>query len=162
MNTTSLHALIVDQHFGELSPEVAELLETHLAQNAPARVEADRVRETLAVAGEAVMRHPELAQVEPAHATAKRLVIGSRLFNASWLAKAASIAVLATLTGTVGFFVGKKQETAPPGSALFIPGTIERTPRADSPWARYRIASESGGMQVVRVDAAQLNNPAHR
>ena len=62
MNSTSLHALVVDHHSGELSPEVAELLETYLGENADARAEALRIREALSITEETVLRHPELGR----------------------------------------------------------------------------------------------------
>ena len=49
MNSTSLLALIVDQHSGELAPEVVELLEAYLAENADACAEAERIRNALSV-----------------------------------------------------------------------------------------------------------------
>jgi hypothetical protein len=162
MNSTSLHALIVDQHFGELSSEVAELLETHLAQNAASRAEVNRIRQTLAATEHAMLRYPELARVEPPGSVEKRRVSLGRMLGAPWLAKAALIAVLAGLTGTAGFLFGKKQEITPSTSTLAMAGTTQRTPRKDSPWARYRIAPERGGLQVVRVDAPKLDNAALR
>jgi hypothetical protein len=152
MNSTSLHALIVDQHFGELSPEVAELLEAHLAQNATSRAEADRIKQTLAITEHAVLRHPELARVGTADSVEKQRISIRRLFGGGWLAKAASIALLAALAGTAGFLFGKKQETVPSTTALAMAGATQRTPRKDSPWARYRFAPEQGSMQVVRVE----------
>jgi hypothetical protein len=152
MNSTSLHALIIDQHFGELSPEAAELLEAHLAQDASARAEADRIRQTLAVTGEAVVQHPELAQAEPEDVSEKRDALRHRFPDASWLAKAAAIAAFASLTWTVGFWSGKKQDVASPGPASMIATATQQPPRTDRPWARYRIASASHGLQVVRVD----------
>ena len=40
MKPESLNALIIDRHFGELSPEAEELLEQHLATHVEARAEA--------------------------------------------------------------------------------------------------------------------------
>jgi len=150
MNATSLHALVVDQHFGELAPEVAELLEEFLAENAKARAEAGRIREALTVTEETVRLHPELARLEVAesHWSAR----GKR--NFPWLARAASIAALATLTGVGGFLAGQTHQPVS-NPAANTAGDLARPPRKDSPWARYRIASDQGstGLQAVRVDA---------
>jgi anti-sigma factor RsiW len=164
MNSTSLHALIVDQHCGELSPEVADLLESHLAQDAEARAEANRIRQTLSVTEDAVLRHPELARVETVErASAARFAMRAG-FRTSWLAKAASIALLASLTGVAGYFFGKQQGTVPSAAALAVAGTAQTSPRKDSPWARYRVVPErkGDGIQVVRVDTANLDNTTLR
>jgi anti-sigma factor RsiW len=156
MNTTSLLALIVDQHAGELTPEVAELLEAYLAQNPTARAEAVRIREALAVTEKTLIHHPKLARVENVHTANSSLAPkGRRQFTASWLPKAASIAVLAVLTGAGGYFAGRK---ASPRSAdgIVIAEATSRLPRKDSPWARYRFASDGAGMQIVRVDAPKV------
>lgn len=160
MNSMSLHALIVDQHFGELSPEVAELLENHLGQNAEARAEADRIKQTLAVTESVVLRHPELVGAVPVDPVERQGLPRRRGFGASWLAKAASIALLAGLASTAGFFLGRNQDPAPATTTLATTDAVERPPRKDSPWARYRVAPErsGAGMQVVRVDTANLDN----
>jgi hypothetical protein len=162
MNPRSLHALIVDQHSGELSPEVTELLESHLEQNATARAEADRIRQTLDITGRAVLQHPELAQIGIDDSGERQRPPLHRLIGASWLAKAASIALLAALAGTAGFLFGKKQENVRPTTNLAMAGATQRTPRMDSPWARYRLAPEQDGLQVVRVDTASRENSALR
>jgi hypothetical protein len=145
MNPPSLHALIIDQQLGELPPEVAELLETHLAQNAEARAEAERIRQTLTVTQQAMLLHPELARVgmgDPA----------PRGISAPWLAKAAAIALLGALAGAGGFFAGRKPEAVSVTTITSAPPA----PRKDSPWARYRIAQGPGGvgLQAVRVDTS--------
>jgi hypothetical protein len=158
-----LHALIVDQHFGELSSEAAELLEAHLAQDAEARAEAYRIRQTLEVTSRAVLLNPELARVETSDSAETEFSASGRRIGAPWLAKAASIALLAALTSTAGYFVGKRQDTVP--VATISPPTREsQVPRKDSPWARYRFASEQGGthMQVVRVDPKNPDNSTLR
>jgi hypothetical protein len=162
MNSRSLHALIVDQHFGELSPEVTELLETHLEQNATSRAEADRIRQTLVITEDAVLQHPELARIGIDDSAERQRNSPRRLIGASWLAKAASIALLAALAGTAGFLFGKKQENVRPTTSLAMAGATQLTPRRDSPWARYRLAPEQNGLQVVRVDTASRDNSALR
>jgi anti-sigma factor RsiW len=156
MNSTSLLALIVDQHSGELTPEVVELLEAHLSENPAARAEAERIRKTLALTGETVLRHPELGRVTAAESAGSRAVAEHRRAVPAWLAKAASIALFAGATAAGGYFMGQKNS---PASAAPMVATDDaaRPPRKDSPWARYQFASDrpGGGMQIVRVDAAK-------
>jgi hypothetical protein len=144
----------------ELSPEVADLLESHLAQNAEARAEADRIRKTLAVTETAVLRYPELVGASQAESAGKQTHPAPRTTTVWWLAKAASITLLAGLTSTAGFFLGKNQNRPPEPAALAAVDATQRAPRKDSPWARYRVASErsSTGLKVVRVDTANLEN----
>lgn len=158
MNTSSLHALIIDQHMGELSPEVAELLETHLAQNAEAQAEAERIRQTLDVTQQSVVLHPELARVgaeESALPSGRAL---GRIITA-WLAKAAAIALLAGLAGAGGYLAARKPEVLPIAKNTTAPTVLPQAPRKDSPWARYRIAHDSGGagLRVVQIDPTTAN-----
>jgi hypothetical protein len=148
MNPSSLHALIVDQHFGELAPEVAELLQAFLAENAAARAESARILRALNVTAETVRLHPELAQPE-----APRPASPPRSRHPSWLAQAAAIAALATLASAGGFLAGQKHPSAAKAGPSDARGD-SRPERKDSPWARYRIASAAGGtgLQIVRVD----------
>ena len=152
MKTTSLLALIVDQHAGELTPEVAELLAAYLEDHPEARAEAVRIREALALTGDAMNRHPELAQVGSVEPAKERPPRREPRPLPVWLAKAASIALLAALTGAGGYIAGRRSSPAA------FEGTVRaeagsRPPRKDSPWARYRFASDGGGMQIVRVEA---------
>ena len=161
MNSTSLHALVVDHHSGELSPEVAELLETYLGENAGARAEALRIREALSITEETVLRHPELGRVmeSKVEGASRKHRIAS-----SWVAKVASIAFLALLMGGAGFFAGQRMSHSQSLPAPAIDDSTLRTPRKESPWARYRIAHERdrNGQHVVRVDTANLDNPPLR
>jgi hypothetical protein len=165
MNATSLHALVVDQHFGELSPEVTELLETYLGENAEARAEALEIRKALSVTEETVLRHPELGRVvATTSGNDVREAIGNGRIALSWLAMAASIALLAVLAGGAGFFVGQRMDNHHSLPEPAIDGSTPYAPRKESPWARYRVAHERGrdGRLVVRVDAANLDNSTLR
>lgn len=154
MKTSSLHALVIDRHAGELTPEAAELLDLHLAQNAEARAEAERILASLAVTHDAVLRHPELARVMPAPVEKAVAASKRRSFVMPWLARAAVMALLAAITGIAGFVAGRSEsgiasdEEKPSVSAL----------RKASPWARYRMSFDPSGegMQVVRVDTDKL------
>jgi hypothetical protein len=154
MNPTSLLPLIVDQHAGELAPEVNELLEAHLAQNAVARAEAERIRATLALTEQTILLHPELAQVAPADSRVVPASPMPRRVAPVWLARAASVMLIASLAGSGGFFLGRKN--APAVAAAAPPAEdAGRPPRKDSPWARYEFApgGNGGGMQIVRVNS---------
>src|SRR4051794_23848678 len=105
MNPQSLHALVIDRHFGELAPEAAELLEHHLLQDPAARAEAERVLSSLTVTGEAVLRHPELARVaslQSAKSTSWR-----RVAIAPWMLRAAALLFLAAIAAAAGFVTGR-------------------------------------------------------
>jgi hypothetical protein len=143
MKPESLHALLIDRHFGELSPEAAELLEHHLATHASARAEAERLLATLTATQAAVLLDPELVRV-PATAPARRPL--QPRWN-PWLARAAAVLLLAGLAGAGGYLAGRGNPPAPLAAA---------TPRTASPWAKYRMSFDpaGAGIQVVRVDTA--------
>ncbi len=148
MKPESLHALIIDRHFGELSPEAAELLEHHLAANAAARAENDRILQSLDVARDAVLRYPELGSVPVEPPVVPRLA--TKPSRMTWLARAAALAVLA---GVGGFLAGRSNVANTAASAEKTP-----EPRRESPWAKYRMSFDPAGegMQVVRVDTENL------
>ncbi len=160
MNPSSLHALVIDRHFGELSPEAAELLELHLASDADAQAEAQRILRALAVTQKTVLQHPELARVAwvdkapvPAPAGPPRRAAPM----SSWLARAAAVLLLAALTGTGGFLAGRASSAVAMTEAQ-APTAPPEPARTESPWARYRTTYDPAGlgMQVVRVDTAKL------
>ncbi len=143
MKPESLHALLIDRHFGELSPEAAELLEHHLATHAPARAEAERLLAALTTTQAAVLQHPELARVPATPPTRNAL-------RPHWphrLARAAAVLLLAGLAGAGGYLAGRGNPPLPLATA---------TPRPASPWAKYRMSFDpsGAGIQVLRVDTA--------
>ncbi len=152
MNPTSLQALIIDRHFGELSPEAAELLALHLTQNAEARAEAERVLQSLATTHRAVLQHPELVVGVPLEKTTS--LPPKVLPRTPWLARAAALIVFAMIAATAGFMAGRS--SPPPAVASQRSPTSPATNSSyrTSPWARYRLAfnPKDNGMQVVRVD----------
>lgn len=156
MKPESLHALIIDRHFGELPPEAVELLELHLTADAHARAEAERILATLAVTREVVLRHPELARV-PVMPVGKEIERKPRRHPfPSWLARAAAVALLA---GSIGFFAGRSGSSSVVENGLVQPAS---TFYKESPWARYRMTFDPAGegMQVVRVDTERLKLPS--
>jgi anti-sigma factor RsiW len=143
MNPTTLQALIIDRHCGELSPEAIELLDHYLAQHPDARAQAELLRATLSITEQAVLRHPELVV-----RTATRCPdVQRKAHIAPWLLRAA--AVLA-LTAT-GFLAGRATQTP---ASLLQPQTTARTPLKNSPWAKYRMAVDrkTNALQFVRID----------
>lgn len=151
MKPESLHALVIDQHSGELPPEVADLLETYLVTNPAARADAARIVEVLRLTGEVVARHPECVRVF-SQAEIKPVREARRKWASPLWLKAAAVMVFSSLTAAGGFYAGS---TRPEASVIANVASV--TPRKDSPWARYRMALDplSSGMQVVRVDIAE-------
>lgn len=158
MKPESLHALVIDHHAGELSPEVVDLLEAHLAAHPPAREEADRILNALHITRRTVLQHPELARVLPP-VIAQTQAATPRQARPVWT-KAAAMLTFSALTAAGGFYAGSArsaQDSRPSAMA----STTPIKPRKDSPWARYRMAldPQSSGMQVVRVDVAEEARP---
>jgi len=147
MNRESLQALIIDHQCGELSPEVAELLEAHLASDASSKAEAERILATLDTTRQAVLGHPELARTT--YPEIGRLP-GNTSRDRSWLARAAAILLLVSLAGLGGFRIGRAKD---PSLSLAAMGRSE-APIKNSPWTRYRIASNPGGagLQIARLE----------
>lgn len=154
MKSSSLQALVIDRHFGELTPEAAELLDLHLAHNTEARAEAERILASLSATHDAVLRHPELAHVTPAPVEKAAVPVPRRFFVTPWLARAAAVALLALVAGIGGFLAGRSE-------SRMTSGTLEppvNPPHKASPWARYRMSFDPAGegIQVVRVDTQDL------
>lgn len=159
MKSSSLHALVIDRHFGELSPEAVELLELHLASHPAAQAEAARILESLAITSAAVLQHPELGHAAPALPklpvqAPRKPVVAWR----PWLARAAVVALACTL----GFMLGRADSR--PAAPAQVASSAPVAPRKDSPWARYRMSFDPAGegLQVVRVDTANLQPNAVR
>lgn len=161
MNPSSLHALVIDRHFGELSPEAAELLDLHLAENAGSQAEAQRILRALAVTQKTVLQHPELACMPLVEKTPSPDAAPPR-FRAALLprlARAAAVLLLAALTGTGGFLAGRSSASSAVATAPEVAAPAPAVPpRKESPWARYRMTFDPAGqgMQVVRVDTLNL------
>jgi anti-sigma factor RsiW len=165
MNPQSLHALVIDRHAGELSPEAVELLDLHLSQHPALRAEADRILQALHATSEAVLQHPELGRVVPHEKTAS--AAPRRISTLPWLAWAAAAALLVAVAGTGGFIAGRTQQTDA-GPALAVKeasstpviAMAQAAPRKQSPWAQYRMTFDPAGqgVQVVRVDSANLRD----
>ncbi|MCX6847451.1 MAG: hypothetical protein NTY98_00865 [Verrucomicrobia bacterium] len=153
MKPESLHALVIDQYSGELSPEVADLLEAYLALQPAARKEAEHITETLLLMNATVAEHPECVRVWAQDEIKPLRVPRRKMMLPMWM-KAAAVIVFSAFTGAAGFYAGTSRFSAA-SSAIADVTPVE--PRRDSPWARYRMALDphGHGMQVVRVDLAE-------
>jgi hypothetical protein len=155
MNSNTLHALVIDRHFGELSPEAVELLNHYLDQHADARVETERLVRTLAVTGQTVMLHPELvvrATTPPPDMVKRPFVMRP------WLQRAAAAALLAA-SAAGGFMAGRSSSEAVSAAKPPAPPSSPAGSATHAPWARYRMAfnSTTSAMQVVRVDTGNTS-----
>jgi anti-sigma factor RsiW len=153
MNPQSFHALIIDRHLGELSPEAGELLDLHLAQNPAARSEAERILQSLAATGDAMHQHPELSQVPPV--SKSNAMVSCRRSIAPWMMRAAALMLLTLTAATLGFVTGRARPSSEGGTGTFAAVSQSSAPTSkSSPWARYRVTYDpaGSGMQVVRVD----------
>jgi hypothetical protein len=153
MNAESLHALAIDRHFGELSPEAAELFDHYLAQNPAARSECDRILESVAATGHAISRHAELVRVPPVlkmhHPAAPRRSMAPALM------RAAALVFFALTAATVGYVAGRTtSESSSAAPVVAAAGQSSASSANSGPWARYRVSYDpaGSGMQVVRID----------
>jgi len=142
----SLQSLIIDRHFGELSPEDAKSLEARLAAEPAAQAEAEKIFATLATVRRTVLAHPELV-----HAPEQALIRQRSSAHGNWIALAAAAVLLVALSGTVGFWAGQASPSTEPVQAA--------APVKKGPWTRYRIASNPGaaGFQIVRLENQNAN-----
>jgi anti-sigma factor RsiW len=144
----SLQSLVIDRHFGELSPKEAKALEARLAAEPAARAEAEKILATLATVRRTVLTHPELVK-----STGPAVAKMSFFVHGNWLALAAAAVFLVALSGSVGFWAGRTFSKP-------LPGIAQATdPVEKSPWTRYRIASNPGaaGFQIVRLENQKAN-----
>lgn len=151
MKSESLHALIIDHHFGELAPDVAELLEDYLHDHPEAEAERHKILAALDAAGRATYRFPHLVQFNPASVSATPAVRW-RFATHTWL-KAAAVVAFASISGSVGYFAGRSELTSSIRTApALASGVMMKS--SSSPWARYRMTpSPSGaGFRVTRID----------
>ena len=154
MNPQSLQAILIDRALGELSPEVAELLDHHLANDADARAEAARLETTIGIAGKADQHFPE-----PGHPALGRSAHRPAL-PSSWLGLAASLLV-AALAAAGGYFFGSQSSargivSTPPARAPES-ATMPVVAAAPLPWTRYEVAASQGKFRFVRLPSNPSN-----
>lgn len=153
MKKEHLNALVIDRHFGELSAEVAALLDAYLASHPEAQAEAAHVIESLDLTGRTLTQHPELVRLEePEPVVRAPMMLAPK--GPMW-ARAAAVALFAALAATGGFYAGSNR--SPEASFSKNTEIMSPTPHGKpSPWTRYRMTADPvGGMQVVRVTHSQ-------
>lgn len=135
MKTTNFQALIIDHHFGELSPEVVELLEHYLAEHPHAREEADKILETLGV-----MKLAVSPVIQESMQSAKSHWSYLKPFC---LALAAAVAVLVSVMA-----LWKPEATPPVARVAHV-----STSSAPVAWTKYKLSLDplAGGIEVLRV-----------
>ena len=134
MKTESLQALLAVRELGELDPEVADLLDAHLAACPDARREAEAVARTVASVRAAFRSQPGLAAVRPVPA-------GWRLTGRSWprtLAQAAGIALLLGLGAAAGYFAGASATGFPAATLASAVPAAPAAGRYEGLWTRYQ------------------------
>jgi hypothetical protein len=133
MKPETLRALLVDREFGELPPEVSELLDAYLEVSPAARAEAEAAARTIGTARETVRRHPELAPTVEAEAEARVIPIFY------WLARVAALIAVAALAGWFGYRLGQSSGPAKkPATAA-----TAADPRFAGLWTRYQVAYDA-------------------
>jgi len=138
MNSETLRALLADRELGELSSDVAELLDAYLEVVPAARAEADAVTRAVHTTRETIRRFPDLApaletKVEPRGIPLVHWLVPQ-------LTRAAALVAVAALAGWLGYRAGLT--TAHSGATQASNTTA--TPVADSRfqglWTHYQVA----------------------
>lgn len=152
MTPESFHALIIDHHFGELTPDVAELLQTHLDEHPEAEAERRRILVALDATGRATDQFPRLIQINPAPVQRNEAARRGDAVQA-WL-KAAAVVAFAAMTGSIGYVAGRSSSTSSTNVSPKLAAAPPLHP-SSSPWARYRMAPSpiGGGFRVIRIDS---------
>ena len=103
MKTETLEILLIDRALGALSPEVAELLESHLIQNPDAVRHAESVESTVRLARTAVAGAPvSTGHAPPLDRVRKTLRVRRRQAFATELSKLAACLLLGLTIGLIG------------------------------------------------------------
>ena len=131
MNSDQLQALLIDDHLGELSPEVSALLAAYLEHHPQAREEAGNIKATLGLVRQTLHAHPKLARVSP-----KSITLARPRARFSQLAAAAAVILFASL-GASYWMSQSSQDSQKP--------SIAANPGFKSPWTRYRLAADPKG-----------------
>jgi anti-sigma factor RsiW len=151
MKTENLETLLLDHALGELSPEVAELLETHLARNPEAARQADglastvqRARQALAVTQEAPRRSLSIERLRQAQLTHhRRAFIGE-------LARLAACVALGLTLGWYGHTARKAPVAAAPVAPRVAAVELPATPEsANDFWSLANIEAAQRERQPV-------------
>lgn len=134
MKTESLQALLADRELGELDPEVADLLDAHLAACPEARREAEAMARTVATVRAAFRSQPGVAAVRPS--PSHRLLAGR-----PWpriLVQAAGIALLLGLGAAAGYLAGASATGLPATTLASAVPVAPSGGRYEGLWTRYQ------------------------
>jgi len=142
MTIQQLEALLIDQSFGELPEEVEALLEALLAQRDDLRTAAAAIREALRLTGEVVATRPAHFRVENPVAEGAS---DPRISFSRWLPGGAKFAAALT---ALALAAGAGYRSGQLSSDEALPTVVEKSPPADSPWARYRFEAD-GRLAVI-------------
>jgi anti-sigma factor RsiW len=151
MKTETLEALLLDHSLGELSPEVAELLETHLAHDPEAARQAaglastvERARQAMAVTQEAP--HRPLAAVR-----LQQEWRAHRQWTFMWeLARLAACVVLGLTLGWYGHTARKATVAATPAPTLVAAVELPSAPEsANDFWSLANLEAAQRERQPV-------------
>ena len=149
MNPEQLESLLLDRELGELSPAVAALLESHLAQDPAAARHAAALNATLALARRAVAspivpppRPLDVEQLRQAHRAAQSVARRTELHR---------LAACLALGLGLGWFARPVTTPAGPGVTDFQPAAFAATTPAEP---------RSTFWSVTRLTASQRNPSA--
>ena len=150
MNPETLRALLVDRQLGELTPDVAGLLDAYLEAVPSARAEADAVARTVSTTRETVCRFPDLAPTSGTEP--KPWIMPIVCWFAPRLVRTAALIVVAVLAGWLGYRAG---HGASPSGTMRVGGpaaTHIADSRYKSLWTQYQVAYDShhGAFIVVK------------
>jgi hypothetical protein len=133
MTPETLRALLMDRELGELSPDIAALLDAYLAASPEARVESEATARTINTTRETVRRFPELAPRADAESEDKVVPI---IF---WLTRIAALAAVVAVSAWGGFWFGSANVRSNSPATT----TQSTAHRYDGLWSRYQVARDS-------------------
>jgi anti-sigma factor RsiW len=133
MKPEALEALLVDRALGELPPEVAELLETHLTGNAEAARSAEGLASAIQLARQAVVHVPAAPRRPLAVGQLQHVQMTQRRRSMAWeLARLAACAAFGLALGWYGRTLRNAPviALAPPAAAGVAPAIVAAEPPA--------------------------------
>lgn len=142
MKTETLQALLLDRELGELSPEVAELLEAYLAEHPAALGESEAAVHTVNTMRETVRRFPHLVAVaEPPEGGR---VVAVRSWRYPWLLRAAALIMATSVAAWLGYEGGRSGTT--PGN---VAAGQKQGGQFDGLWTQYQVAYDANRRPFV-------------
>jgi anti-sigma factor RsiW len=150
MKTETLEALLLDHALGELSPEVAELLETHLTHNPEAARQADGLTSTVQLAQQAMAVKQEAPRRSLSVERLRQVQMTHRRRAFIWeLARLAACVVFGLTLGWYGHIARKATAAATPIPPVVAAGGLPSVPEnAKDFWS------------LANLEAAQRERPS--